>query len=77
MVALTIVRRDLLRFARAPVRTALMFALPLALAGIFAAQVVGESNYFRVLRYCLVPALFELAMGIGVLLLSPFLDKII
>lgn len=50
---------------------------PTALAGIFAAQVVGESNYFRVLRYCLVPALFELAMGIGVLLLSPFLDKII
>ncbi len=50
---------------------------PTALAGIFAAQVVGESNYFRVLRYCLVPALFELAMGIGVLFLSPFLDKII
>ncbi len=50
---------------------------PTALAGIFAAQVVGESNYFRVLRYCLIPALFELAMGIGVLLLSPLLDKII
>jgi len=50
---------------------------PTALAGIFAAQVVGEPNYFRVLRYCLIPALFELAMGIGVLLLSPFLDKII
>lgn len=50
---------------------------PTALAGIFAAQVVGEPNYFRVLRYCLVPALFELTMGIGVLLLSPFLDKII
>jgi TRAP-type C4-dicarboxylate transport system permease large subunit len=50
---------------------------PTALAGIFAAQVVGESNYFRVLRHCLVPALFELSMGIGVLLLSPFLDKII
>ena len=41
-----------------------------------AAQVVGESNYFRVLRFCLVPALFELTLGIGILLLSPFLDKI-
>ncbi len=50
---------------------------PTALAGIFAAQVVGEKNYFKVLRYCLVPALFELAMGIGVLLLSPILEKII
>jgi len=50
---------------------------PTALAGIFAAQVVGEPNYFKVLRFCLVPALFELSMGIGVLLLAPFLDKII
>lgn len=50
---------------------------PTALAGIFAAQVVGEKNYFKVLRYCLVPAFFELAMGIGVLLLAPLIDKII
>jgi TRAP-type C4-dicarboxylate transport system permease large subunit len=50
---------------------------PTALAGIFAAQVVGEKNYFKVLRYCLVPALFELAMGIGVLLLAPLIEKII
>ncbi len=50
---------------------------PTALAGIFAAQVVGEKNYFKVLRYCLVPALFELAMGIGVLLLAPIIEKII
>jgi TRAP-type C4-dicarboxylate transport system permease large subunit len=50
---------------------------PTALAGIFAAQVVGEKNYFRVLRYCLVPAFFELAMGIGVLLLSPIIAKIL
>jgi len=50
---------------------------PTALAGIFAAQVVGEPNYFKVLRYCLVPALFELSAGIGVLLLSPLLDKLI
>ncbi|MCK4930686.1 MAG: TRAP transporter large permease subunit [Candidatus Aminicenantes bacterium] len=50
---------------------------PTALAGIFAAQIVGEKNYFKVLRYCLVPALFELAMGIGVLLLAPVIEKII
>jgi GntP family gluconate:H+ symporter len=50
---------------------------PTALAGMFAAQVVGEKNYFHVLRYCIVPAFFELSMGIGILLLAPFLDKII
>ena len=50
---------------------------PTALAGMFAAQVVGEKNYFKVLRLCIVPALFELMAGIGVLLLAPILDKII
>jgi len=50
---------------------------PTALAGIFAAQVVGEPNYFKVLRYCLIPAVFEMAMGVGVLLATPLLDKII
>lgn len=50
---------------------------PTALAGIFAAQVVGEDNYFRVLRRCFVPALFELAAGIGLLLAAPYLDKIL
>jgi len=50
---------------------------PTALAGIFAAQVVGEKNYFKVLKYCLLPAAIELAMGIAVLLLAPLLDKII
>jgi len=50
---------------------------PTALAGIFAAQVVGEKNYFKVLRYCLLPALLQLAVGIGVLLLAPLIDKLI
>jgi GntP family gluconate:H+ symporter len=50
---------------------------PTALAGIFAAQVVGEKKYFRVLRYCLVPALSELILGIGILLFVPILDKVI
>ena len=50
---------------------------PTALAGMFAAQVVGEKNYFKVLRYCIVPAFFLLSVGIGVLLLATLLDKII
>jgi len=50
---------------------------PTALAGMFAAQVIGEKNYFKVLRHCVVPALFLLFAGIGVLLLAPILDKII
>ncbi len=49
---------------------------PTALAGIFAAQVVGEKKYFRILRFCLVPALFVLAVGIGVLLAAPWLDRV-
>ncbi len=35
MQALAIVRRDLIRYARNPGRTALMFAMPLVMAGIF------------------------------------------
>jgi len=50
---------------------------PTALAGIFAAQVVGEANYFKVIRHCLIPALFELIMGVGVLIFTPLLDKLI
>jgi len=50
---------------------------PTALAGIFAAQVVGEKNYFKVLRYCMIPAFFELVMGMGVLLLSPLIEKLL
>lgn len=40
---------------------------PTALAGIFAAQVVGEKNYFKVLKYCLVPGLMTAAWGIAVI----------
>lgn len=50
---------------------------PTALAGIFAAQVVGEPNYFKVLKHCIIPGLMQLAMGIGVLLLASIIDKII
>lgn len=36
MVVLDIVRRDLLRYWRNPIRTALLFAVPLVMAGVFA-----------------------------------------
>jgi len=48
---------------------------PAAMAARFSAQVVGEPNFFKVLRYCLVPALLVLAAGVGMLLAAPFLDK--
>jgi hypothetical protein len=38
---------------------------------------VGERNFFKVLRYCLVPALLQMAAGIVMLLLAPLLDKLI
>lgn len=37
---------------------------PTALAGIFAAQVVGEKNYFAVLRDCVIPAVAIALWGI-------------
>jgi TRAP-type C4-dicarboxylate transport system permease large subunit len=40
---------------------------PTALAGLFAAQVVGVQNYFKVLKVCLLPALVTAAWGILVI----------
>jgi hypothetical protein len=37
---------------------------PAALAGIFAAQVTGEKDYFKVLRYCVFPGALIVAWGI-------------
>lgn len=50
---------------------------PAAISGRFAAQVVGEKNFFKIIRYCLVPALLQMAAGIGMLLFAPLLDKIL
>ena len=41
---------------------------PTALAGIFAAQVVGEKNYFKVLKYCMFPGVVTAGWGIAVIL---------
>lgn len=47
MVAAAIVRRDLIRYLRNPVRTAMLFAVPLMLSGIFA-LVFGGSGADRI-----------------------------
>ncbi len=43
---------------------------PTALAGIFAAQVVGEDNYFKVLKICLLPGIIIALWGIAVIIFS-------
>jgi GntP family gluconate:H+ symporter len=50
---------------------------PTALAGIFAAQVVDEKNYFRILKQCLPHALMTAIWGIGMILLANFLAKLL
>ena len=40
---------------------------PTALAGIFAAQVVGEKDYFAVLKQCIIPGLATVAWGICII----------
>jgi TRAP-type C4-dicarboxylate transport system permease large subunit len=37
---------------------------PTALAGIFAGQAVGEKNYFKILKICLIPAVVIVSWGI-------------
>lgn len=43
---------------------------PTALAGIFAAQVVGEKNYFKVLKNCVIPAAAIALWGICMIALA-------
>lgn len=50
---------------------------PTALAGIFAAQVVGEPNYFKVLKPCIIPAVLTAAWGILIILLANRIAAII
>lgn len=41
---------------------------PTALAGLFAAQVVGVKNYFKVLKVCLIPAVVTAIWGILIII---------
>lgn len=50
---------------------------PTALAGIFAAQVVGEKNYFKVLKITLLPAFFTIAWALIMIYFANELGKFI
>jgi len=50
---------------------------PTALAGIFAAQVVGEKNYFKVLKYTILPAVLTAVWGIGMIVFANALARIL
>lgn len=50
---------------------------PTALAGIFAAQVVGEPNYLRVLKYTAWPALATVVWALGMILLANVLAPLL
>jgi len=50
---------------------------PTALAGIFAAQVVGEKNYFKVLRFCVFPAILTALWGIIIILGASIISSIV
>ncbi|MEG0092217.1 MAG: TRAP transporter large permease, partial [Oscillospiraceae bacterium] len=50
---------------------------PTALAGIFAAQVVGLDKYTGVLKKCLVPSIIIIVWAIIFIVLSPMLAPFI
>jgi len=50
---------------------------PTALAGIFAAQVVGEKNYFKVLKYCIFPAVLTALWGIAIIMGSSMIAGVL
>ena len=50
---------------------------PTALAGIFAAQIVGEKNYFKVLKYCILPAIITAVWSIVIMIFANALAKIL
>ena len=43
---------------------------PTALAGIFAAQVVGMERYTPILKKCLIPSLIIIIWAVAIILLS-------
>jgi len=50
---------------------------PTALAGIFAAQVVGEKNYFKVLKYCIIPAILTAVWCIVIIIFANSIANIL
>lgn len=50
---------------------------PTALAGLFAAKVVEQPNYFRVLKHCLAPALLTVGVSLGFIATAKTWDRIL
>jgi GntP family gluconate:H+ symporter len=50
---------------------------PTALAGLFAAQVVGEKKYLRVLRWCILPGAVAALVGLLFIHFAEPLGKIL
>jgi len=50
---------------------------PTALAGIFAAQVVGEKNYFKVLKYCILPTILTAVWCIIIIIFANSIANIL
>lgn len=48
---------------------------PTALAGLFAAQVVGEDKYIRVLRWCIIPGILTAIFGLSIIANAEFLGQ--
>ncbi len=53
------------------------FTPPVALTAVIAAQVVGESNYFKVIRPLIVPALIAIAIGVGLIVYANPVAKLV
>ena len=50
---------------------------PTALAGIFAAQIVGEKNYFKVLKHCILPAVLTAVWCIIIIIFANTIANIL
>lgn len=50
---------------------------PTALTGIFAAHIVGEKNYFKVLKYCILPAIITVAWSMVIMIFANVLAPIL
>ena len=48
---------------------------PTALAGLFAAQVVQQPNYIKVLKHCLAPAGLTILASLGFIATAGFWDR--
>jgi len=48
---------------------------PTALAGLFAAQVVKQPNYFKVMKHCLIPAGFTILAALAFIATAGFWDR--